>query len=383
VENASDGRFVAPDRLVFVRDGALMASTFDLARLAVTGSPVALVAGVMHATGGSRPGQNSLAGQFDVSATGTLVFADGGIHPVRMGRLTWVGRDGTAEPLQAPVGYYARPTLSPDGRRLAVSYAPEKEPITDSAIAALDIDRGVLSRITEKGYGWAPLWSRDGSRIYFGGGAAVSAVAPDGASTPVEVLPSSAGHYVSAEAPDGSRMFLIGRITEGGTDILHAPPGGAISPWLATNANEAWAEISPDGVWMAYGSDASGQFEVYVQPYPGPGPRRQVSIGGGVAPLWSHSGMELFFYSATRPGSPPTRSLNVADFGEGNDPVIGKPRVLFTGPYLSLGGVTSYDISPDDQRFLMIESVEAPDLRTTRLHLVLDWTAEMRRLTGG
>ena len=124
-------------------------------------------------------------------------------------------------------------------------------------------------------------------------------------------------------------------------------------PLLNSPANEAWAELSPDGKWLAYGADWSGRFEVYVQPFPGPGPREQVSFGGGDSPLWSRSGRELFFLT---PGDAPgTVRMNAVDVTIGTAFTSGKPRVLFQGRFGRTGGPTAYDVSPDGRRFLTVE----------------------------
>jgi serine/threonine-protein kinase len=159
-------------------------------------------------------------------------------------------------------------------------------------------------------------------------------------------------------------------------------PTGELHPWLNTKANEAWAEISPDGKTMAYGSDASGQFEVYAQPFPGPGSRQQVSIDGGNSPLWSHRGKELFFFHPVVTKEARLEELCVVDFTSESLLAVGKPRALFSGQYGRLGSLTNYDISLDDQRFLMTEHLTVPDASVARLHVVLNWSEELRRLSS-
>jgi hypothetical protein len=149
-----------------------------------------------------------------------------------------------------------------------------------------------------------------------------------------------------------------------------------VRPWLKTPANEAWAEFSPDGKWMAYASDVSGRFEVYVQPFPGPGPRQQVSIDGANSPLWSRDGKRLFF--VTR--EPDKTKIQAVDVGPGNPPSFSRPHILFSGNYGTLGGPTSYDVAPDGKSLLMVEYLDPPPTPTTALHVVLNWTQELRRL---
>jgi hypothetical protein len=148
-------------------------------------------------------------------------------------------------------------------------------------------------------------------------------------------------------------------------------------PLLNSPANESWAELSPDDKWLAYGSDSSGRFEVYVQPFPGPGPREQISYGGGDSPLWSRNGRELFFLT---PGDQPGAvRVNTVDVTPGSAFTFGKPRVLFQGRFGRTGGPTAYDVAPDGRRFLMTEFLDPPRQPVTRIHVVLNWFEELRR----
>jgi eukaryotic-like serine/threonine-protein kinase len=382
IEAGSDGRFVAPSHIVFARDGVMMAAPFDLTKLDVTGAPNALLSNVLHATNGPRPSRNVGTAFFDVSATGTLVFAEGGVCPIEPFRLVWAGRDGTVEPVAIPNGYFARPRLSPDGKRFVVSYVSASGRLKEASPHIFDSERGTVSRLTDKD-GWGPLWSRDGSTIYFrrfkdSGG--VWSIAADGSSPMVPVSKEGGRVQISCELVDRSQLVVTDYSEQTGSDIVLLSPTGEKRPWLNTKANEAWAEISPDGKTMAYGSDASGQFEVYVQPFPGPGPRRQVSIDGATSPLWSRSGKELFFIH--RVGKPGARveEICAVDVVPGPPVSTSKPRVLFSGQYQTLGGVTNYDVSLDDQRFLMVEILPLADVPTTRLHVVLNWLDQMHAL---
>jgi Tol biopolymer transport system component len=382
IEAGSDARFVAPSHIVFARDGVLMAAPFDLAKLAVTGEPDALLSNVLHATSGPRPSRNVGTAFFDVSATGTLVFAEGGVCPIEPFRLVWAGRDGTVEPIAIPDGYFARPRLAPDGRRFVVSYVSASGRLKEASPNIFDAERGTISRLTDKD-GWGPLWSRDGSTIYFrrftdSGG--LWSIAADG-SSPMAALSKETGRLqISCELVDRSQLVVTDYSEQTGSDIVLLSPTGEKRPWLNTKANEAWAEISPDGKTMAYGSDATGQFEVYLQPFPGPGPRVQVSIDGGTSPLWSHSGKELFFIR--RMGKPGARMEEIcaADIVPGPPISTSKPRVLFSGKYQTLGGITNYDVSLDDQRFLLVQILPLTDAPITRLHVVLNWLDQMHAL---
>ena len=295
VEDATDARFVPPDRLLFVRDGILMAAPFDASRLALAGPAVALLSDVLHATHGARPATDTWAALYEVSASGTLVYASGGIYPREPSRLDLVDLEGHAKPLDLPAGHWTRPRISPDGKRIAVFYAEPSTATGKSGITLLDLARGTSGRLTDKDE-WGPAWSADGKSVYFlvrAGG--IGRIPADGSAPPEQIVKEN---YLqpSAAHPDGSVLSIIQRTDANGTDIgLLSTKDGTIRPWLATPANEAWPEFSPDGKWMAYASDVSGRFEVYVQPFPGPGPRQQVSLDGAASPLWSRDGKRLFF----------------------------------------------------------------------------------------
>ena len=377
VEDATDARFVPPDRLLFVREGILMAAPFDASRLALTGPAVALLSGVLHATHGARPASDTWAALYEVSASGTLVWASGGIYPREPSRLDWVDLDGNAKPLDLPAGQWTRPRISPDGKRVAVHYAEPSTATGKAGITLLDLERGTSGRLTEKDE-WGPVWSADGKSVYFlvrrGG---IGRVPADGSAPPEQMAPTD---YMqpSAAHPDGSVLAIIQHADATGSDIgLLSTKDGTIRPWLATPANEAWPEFSPDGKWMAFASDVSGRFEVYVQPFPGPGPRQQVSIDGAASPLWSRDGKKLFF--ATRSANRQMQLLAV-DVGAGAPPAFSRPRLLFSGSYGTLGGPTGYDVAPDGKRFLMVEHLDPPPTPTTALHVVLNWTQELQKL---
>ena len=376
VEDATDARFAAPDRLLFVRDGILMAAPFDASRLELTGPAVALLSDVLHAQHGARPAGNTWAALYEVSASGTLVYASGGIYPREPSRLEWVDLEGKARPFDLPAGQWVRPRISPDGKRIAVFYAEPSTATGRGGITLVDLARGTAGRLTDKEE-WGPVWSSDGSTVYFqtrpGG---IGRIRAD-LTSPLEQVVKEGSLQASAAHPDGSVISVIQRTDASGTDIgLLSTKDGKIRPWLATPANEAWAEFSPDGKWMAYASDVSGRFEVYVQPFPGPGPRQQVSIDGATSPLWSRDGKRLFF--AMREPDRRTKMM-VVDVGAGSPPSFGRPHALFTGDYGTLGGPTGYDVAPDGKSLLMVEFLDPPPTPTTALHVVLNWKEELRK----
>ncbi len=382
VAHGSDARFVAPSHLLYAVNGVLTVAPFDLAKLEITGPARALVSNVLHAVGGGRPALNVGTAFFDVSASGTLVFAEGGIYPVEPFRLVWVGRDGVATPVGIPDGYFARPRISPDGRRIVVSHVSASGHFSDAIPCIYDLERGTLGR-TLAADGWGAVWSRDGAKLYYRRNSdrgAIYSIAADGSSQGVAITEDDGRGQPSSVLPDESQLVITRASEETGSDIyLVSPSNKEVRPWLNTTANEAWAEISPDGKTMAYGSDSTGQFEVYVQPFPGPGARQQVSVDGGTSPLWSRDGKQLFYFRPTGKQSERVTELRAVDITAGASMMIAKPKVLFSGKYQSLGGLTNYDISLDGQQFLMVEVLPPEEAPVSRLHVVLNWLQELRR----
>ena len=145
-------------------------------------------------------------------------------------------------------------------------------------------------------------------------------------------------------------------------------------PWLATPSNETSPMFSPDGHWLTYVSNESGRYEVYVRPYPGPGEKWQISTDGGAEPAWAHSGRELFYRNGDK--------MMVVDITTRPSFSAGKPKVLFEAPYAHPAGseefrFNNYDVSPDDQRFLMVQPSDQ-ELAAKQINVVLNWFEELK-----
>jgi len=146
-----------------------------------------------------------------------------------------------------------------------------------------------------------------------------------------------------------------------------------VTPFFRTRFEETASAFSPDGQWLAYSSDESGRREIYVQPYPGPDGKWQISTDGGQEPVWNPKGGELFYRSGTR--------MMAVDIDTRSGLSAGRPRVLFEGPYLpTAASFPWYDVSPDGQRFLMLKPTEGDASAPTEIHVVLNWFEELRRL---
>ena len=174
-------------------------------------------------------------------------------------------------------------------------------------------------------------------------------------------------------------VFVESTPTGADTWVLALSGNRQPRPILQTRFNEAYPELSADGRWLAYASDESGRNEVYVQPYPGPGPSQPVSTDGGTAPAWARDGRELFYTTTQTFGgqATPTKMMVLpVTLGPTFSP--GTPRVLFEGRYGTSGGIRPYDVTADGRRFLMVQQKERPVVSVSNMVLVQNWFEELK-----
>ena len=380
VPNAAKGRVLDTGHLVFVRGGALWAVGFDRERLDIVGTPAPVVEGVRVEGGG--------AVQYALADDGTLVYIPGGSSRGTR-RLVWVDRHGDEEPLPARAANYISLSLSPDGARAAVSILDESG---NRDVWVSELARGTLARLTrDDAFDGRPLWHPDGRRVAFrsdrNGQPELFLQAADGSGTAERLLTidEAVTDIVPYDwSPDGATLFVVALLPETGFDVgmVSTEGPGTWEPLVQTAASEVWPAISPDGRWLAYASDETGRFEVYVQRFPERGGRQPISVGGGVLPEWSADGSELFYGR----GGPPDAMMRVTITGDERDPpslIVGTPERLFEWRYALPGvGLRHYDVSPDGQRFLMITPGGPADAGAGRaeINVVLDWFEELERL---
>jgi dipeptidyl aminopeptidase/acylaminoacyl peptidase len=327
---------------------------------------------------------DSGAGQFAVAAAGTLVYVTGGPQPAEPLELVWIDRAGNVETVGAPRGPFGAPRLSPDGRRIAMFSGAAA---TDGhRVWVYDTERRTHTALTarDEHVSWA-LWSPDGSRIVFerlheGKGTLYvrSADGTGGAEPIVDARPTY--QTPSSWAKTGKLAFV--ESTEGtSTDIrVLDVDGGDRSGSIAVQTPEADSHpaFSPDGLWLAYASGVSGRSEVYVQPYPAPGPRVLISTGGGMAPAWRGDGREIY-YHFVQDGA--LRLMAVPITINGSALSAGTPRQLFEVKRLSTTApARGYDVTPNGQRFLFHRAVEIPPPPPSPMTLVENWIEELKRL---
>jgi len=293
VEGASFSRYSSTGHLVYAREGKLEAAPFDLDRLEVTGQPVPLSLEV-------RTLSPFGTAHFSLSRDGSLAYvpASGPLEKT----LLWVDRNGWIRPLTDTRRDYDNPRLSPDGKRLAVKILDER-----AHIWIYDLERDALTRLSGPD-AHMPIWTPDGERVTF-----VSATGPfefvwqavDGSSTPEKLTSATASNSEpDSWSPDGKWLAFSDNHPKTSWDIwlLSLEGERKAYPFLQTPAREAGGVFSPDGRWIAYDSDESGRREVYVQPFPGPGGKWQVSTEGGNQAVWARNGREIFYRSGDKMG---------------------------------------------------------------------------------
>jgi len=363
LENARQARYLSTGHLVYEqsRTGNLMAAPFDLAALEVTGDSVPVVQGVRQ----TFPSYVDYA----LSDEGTLVYVpdSGGL-----GTLVWVDREGQEERLAAEPRNYSDPRISPDGLHLVLT-------VNDTGggdVWIYDLEREIPTRLTfDSALDHWPIWTPDSQRVVFdstreGANHNLFWKAADGTG-PVQRLttsPNSQGAY--SFSPDGKSLVHREVSTSPNLNVLSMEGEFPSQPLLGDEFALDAAAISPSGRFIAYASNESGQFEIYVRPFPNVDDGKwQISRDGGIEPVWAPRGQELFYRSGG--------ALEVVSIKTEPTFAAGSPAVLFTGNYLTGPATQQYDITPDGQRFLMIKQEQTEG---ARINVVQNWFEELKRL---
>ena len=374
VTSSSNAAYVAPGYLLFMQNGSLMAQRFDADRLQITGEAFAVANQVEFLSSVARA-------IYSVSENGTLVYQSG--SGATFSQLAWFDRGGKQLNTLGTPARYANPRLSPDGKRVATDIDDPQSSNTD--IWLIEATHQVAYRFTfDSGQDEAPLWSHDGSHVLWlsdrGGKNGFYLKASNGSeieeSPPVPVGVSLSFASAPSDWSSDGRFLLYTDLHEG--DVLHLwvlRMSGDQKPYrfLAGTSADVEGQFSPDGHWVAYSSNESGRWQVYVAPFPGPGGRYQISLGGGQQPRWRRDGKELFFLS-------PDRKLMAVPVKTGSAFVFGAPKALFAT--LAHEPITAeefftYDVSPDGQRFLINANAEQKDIRP--VDILLNWSSQLKK----
>jgi eukaryotic-like serine/threonine-protein kinase len=364
LEDASNAAYVASGRLLFVRDGDLVAQPFDPSSLEISGEAMPVAESVHR----HRHRRNA---SFTVSDLALVYQSDPA--PSRS-RLAWFDRTGRELASPGAPGDYGGLRLAPDGQRCALEVRDRRTGAID--IWILDLPRGIASRLTSEGaINDCPSWAPDsGSVVYTSNRRGHWDLYRRALASDAETLVwQSDEDKIPTDWSADDRFILF---NQGGSqsrtrdDIWFLSRAtGRVEPFLATAFNEREGRLSPDGRWIAYTSDESGAFEVYVSAFPRWGSRRQVSASGGSQPVWRRDGKELFYVGADN------RLMAVSTRLTGGLEV-GAPRGLFDSRLAaSSSDIPLFDVSADGTRFLL--SLRDEEGRSLPMHIVVNWKAAL------
>jgi eukaryotic-like serine/threonine-protein kinase len=366
LENAQSPSYSA-GHLVYYQGGALWAVAFDSDKLALLGSPSEIEAGVT---------EENYIPQASAARTAVLAYAPGPV--VNSARnLFLVNRQGLERKLDLPPKDYIDPAISPDGKRIAIVIRSVQQ------LEVLERDGGAVTSIAPTFANFAPSWSPDGKNLLFD--AVVSSpertfatdasrqrglyrIVPDGASAPELIRTTPEVSHVTSIAGDNAAVMVSDPATSTDLWLLSMHPPYEMQPFKRTPAMERQGSLSPDGRWMAYASNESGRSEIYVEPVPGPGGRKQISAEGGEQPRWVRNGREIVYRNGTKMMSVPVQIQPVFQ--------AGKTVELFDRKFDRGAAVAAYDVTGDGQTFVMTRSERD---NPTEIRVVIGWPESKQR----
>ena len=363
LSDAGTVAYTDPGYLLFVRDGTLLAQRFDVKSLRTTGEPFSIAQQIGY--------EGSLQSHFSISENGILTYR----RPSRnKSQLAWFNREGKQLESIAVLGEFDDPRLSPDEKMLA---GDRLDPQTQQGdIWLFEFSRKIQSRFTlDPSYDYLPVWSPDGRHIVFTTNRngpldlymkALSSTGGDEA-----LLKSGTNKVPTDWSRDGK--FILYQMTDSKTgkrDLWVLPMGDRQPrPFLQSEFDEFLGKFSPDGRWVAYSSGESGRYEVYVQSFPTPGDKRQISASGGTEPNWRRDGKELFYLGTDH-------KLMAVEVKSGSSFETTDPQSLFElRTLMPTGERGHYTVSADGQRFLVNMILE--EAKPEPINIVVNWTAEL------
>jgi serine/threonine-protein kinase len=364
-------RYLASGHLVYVTKGSLFAAPFDPERLEARGTPTMLEEVASNLNLGSA--------QLDFSRTGILAFRSGRAEGLRT--MEWLDGSGRSTPLALEPAFYNIPRLSPDGARLAYFVNQSG----DSDVWIYDVQRGSKTRLTNGGYNVYPVWSPDGQFLVFQSGRGLFWTRADGADKPQPLLPGNPTQFPTSWSADG-KYLVVSELTpadeirivtvENRSGQLHAADS---QMFLRTSTANTFAAFSPDGKWLAYDDAEAGIYEVYVRRFPDNGTKVQISNAGGIIPIWSRNGQELFYRTEDQ-------RIMVANYRIMRGTFVGeKPRLWSAKQLANVGIAINLDLASDGKRFVALMSAEGvePQERQNHVTLVVNFFDEVRRRVAG
>lgn len=368
IDGAFFGRFAPSGHLLFTRENRLFALPFDPAKAKATGPAVPVLDDVYAS---QTAGYSMLA----VSNQGVLAYVARSFgDPVR--ELNWVDRNGSSRPATSEKRRFSSLDLSPDGREAALTVEN-----TSRDLWTLSLERGTLSRLTTTDLTeFAPVWSTDGRELFYTVDKPPFQLFRMGVHSPDTGQPIWDENLdldvVNATvSPDGRWIAstFVEAESPGNIYVRRIESSEPAKPFRASRAEESFPSFSPDGRWLAYQSDETGRPEIYVEPFPGPGERFQITADGGTEPLWARNGEVFHLHDA---------ELRVVKIESAGDTLsFEAPETLFNTPIVAKGASEDgrvWDVSADGRQILVISTPNASVPR--RIELLTDWTSELERL---
>jgi Tol biopolymer transport system component len=376
------GVVLAAGRLLFIRENTLMAQPFDGNRGQATGEVFPVAEGVSFITVTNFP-------PVTVSENGMLLYESGGRLAFES-QMAWYDRTGKLLGAVAAPGLLFEPAISPNEKSLIYGRVPNPT----SAAADLwlrDLTRGAEQRFTtDASPKQGMFWSPTGDRIVFSanrsGTSNLYQKAASGTGQDEPLLTNGNSRYVSQWSRDGRFIVYTEQDPKTTQDIWALPMDSAAqrkpTPFLRSEFNESFGQLSPDSHWMAYTSDESGQPEVYVRPFPGAEFQRKISIAGGEQPRWRGDGRELFFVGkdemmmAVR-----VKAVTASGASAKSSFEAGVPQRLFEThlPYINRAHAFEYDVTADGKRFLLLTTLASGSAPVGPLTVVVNWDAGLKK----
>jgi eukaryotic-like serine/threonine-protein kinase len=359
-----------PGRLLFMRDTTLMAQPFNAGKLQLEGEPTPVAESI-----GTKP--NQLAAAFWASDAGLLMYSSSN-STVNRSNLVWIHRSGKRLGGAGPEDDYSSLRLSPDGTRAAIGRR-NRERLDD--IWVFEFTRGIMSRLTfdPKRETW-PVWSPDGRQIAFSAnGSGIYQLyrkSADGSGNEEQLTQGGSNKELTDWSRDGRLLVYQEPDPKTGEDIWALPLEGnrKSMPIVQTPFNDGAGQLSPDGKWIAYHSNESGHFEIYMQTFPPSRGRWQISTAGGGSPRWRADGKEIFYLTEDR-----ERVMAVDIRASPGKVEAGVPHALFPASLSGPNILYPYDVTPDGQRFLIQEPLPQTGAGAATFTILMNWQAGLRK----
>ena len=366
LENAQSPSY-SVGHLIYYQGGALWAVPFDADKLVVLGSPSEIETGVTE--------ENYIA-QASAARSGVLAYAPGPAGNFAR-NLVLVNRQGLERKLDLPPKDYIDPAFSPDGKRIAIVIRSVQQ------LEVVERDGGAVTSLAPTFANFAAIWTADGKYLLFDAipsspersfstdanrQRGLYRIPADASSAPELIRATPQVSHITSVGGDYAAVMVNDPVTNTDLWLLRMRPPYDMQPFKRTPAVERQGSLSPDAHWMAYESNESGRSEIYVEPVPGPGGRKQISMEGGEQPRWVRSGREIVYRNGTKMMSVPVQLQPSFQ--------AGKPVDLFDRKFDRGGAVAAYDVTADGQMFVMTRSERD---NPTEIRVVIGWPTSAQK----